>query len=172
MKLSSHLQFLNILIVSPSIKSSLRIIPLAYPGFFHYPCYMQPGISIITLAVSDLNRSVIFYRDGLGLPTNFKEGENIAFFQLKGTWLALYPSDELARDACLPPERTRFGGFTLAHNVNDKQEADEIISQALAAGAQLLKPAADTFWGGYSGYFADPDGHPWEIAWNPFFSLE
>ena len=133
---------------------------------------MEPRISIITLGVSDLNRSVTFYRDGLGLPITYNDGEGIAFFQLAGTWLALYPSDALAEDACLPPERTRFGGVTLAHNVHSKAEADSVIAQALAAGAQLLKPAADTFWGGYSGYFADPDGHPWEVAWNPFFPLE
>ena len=133
---------------------------------------MEPRISINTLGVSDLNRSIIFYRDGLGLPTNFKEGENIAFFHLNGTCLALYPSDALAEDACLPSERTRFGGITLAHNVDSKEEADKVISQALAAGAGMLKPAADTFWGGYSGYFSDPDGYPWEVAWNPFFPLE
>jgi uncharacterized glyoxalase superfamily protein PhnB len=113
-----------------------------------------------------------FYRDGLGLPTTYKEGEGIAFFQLKGTWLALYPSDALAEDAGLPPQRTRFGGVTLAYNVRSKEEADKTIAQALSAGALLLKPAADTGWGGYSGYFADPDGHPWEVAWNPFFPLE
>ena len=133
---------------------------------------MEPRISIITLGVSDLARSINFYRDGLGLPTTFKEGEGIAFFQLKGTWLALYPSDSLAEDANLPPTRARFGGFTLAHNVASQAEADSVIQQALAAGATLLKPAADTFWGGYSGYFADPDGHPWEVAWNPYFPLE
>jgi catechol 2,3-dioxygenase-like lactoylglutathione lyase family enzyme len=133
---------------------------------------MEPRISIITLGVSDLARSVNFYRDGLGLPTNYKDGEGIAFFQLKGPWLALYPSDALAEDILLPPERTRFGGFTLAHNVASKADADAVIQQALAAGATLLKPAADTFWGGYSGYFADPDGHPWEVAWNPYFPLE
>jgi catechol 2,3-dioxygenase-like lactoylglutathione lyase family enzyme len=133
---------------------------------------MEPRISIITLGVSDLARSVNFYRDGLGLPTNYKEGEGIAFFQLKGTWLALYPADALAEDALLLPERSRFGGFTLAHNVSSKAEADAVIQQALAAGAALLKSAADTFWGGYSGYFADPDGYPWEVAWNPYFPLE
>ncbi len=133
---------------------------------------MEPRISIITLGVSDLARSVKFYRDGLGLPTTFKEGEGIAFFQLKGTWLAVYPWDELAADASLPPDRAHFGGVTLAHNVAGKAEADAVIAQALAAGATLLKPAADTFWGGYSGYFADPDGHPWEVAWNPYFPLE
>ncbi len=133
---------------------------------------MEPRISIITLGVSDLERSVNFYRDGLHLPTNYKEGEEIAFFQLQGAWLALYPSDSLAEDALLPAERSRFGGFTLAHNVAGKAEADAVIAEALAAGATLLKPAADTFWGGYSGYFADPDGHPWEVAWNPYFPLE
>jgi catechol 2,3-dioxygenase-like lactoylglutathione lyase family enzyme len=133
---------------------------------------MESRISIITLGISDLKKSVAFYRDGLGLPTNYKEGEGIAFFQLSGTWLALYPSDALAGDACLPPDRTRFGRFTLAHNVQSKELVDKIISQALVSGATLLKPAADTFWGGYSGYFSDPDGHPWEVAWNPFFPLE
>jgi uncharacterized protein len=133
---------------------------------------MQARISIITLGVSDLNRSIIFYRDGLGLPTTFKEGEDIAFFQLSGTWLALYPFEALAEDAALPAERARFGGITLAHNVPDRADADAVITQALAAGATLLKAAADTFWGGYSGYFADPDGYPWEVAWNPFFPLQ
>jgi catechol 2,3-dioxygenase-like lactoylglutathione lyase family enzyme len=133
---------------------------------------MEPRISIITLGVSDLRRSIHFYHLGLGFPTSYQEGEGIAFFQLNGTWLALYPSTALAEDACLPPERLRFGGFTLAHNVPSKEIVDQVIAQALASGATLLKPAADTFRGGYSGYFADPDGHPWEVAWNPFFPLE
>jgi catechol 2,3-dioxygenase-like lactoylglutathione lyase family enzyme len=133
---------------------------------------MEPRISIITLGVSDLKRSIDFYHSGLELPTNYKDGEGIAFFQLRGTWLALYPSNALAEDACLPPERTAFGGFTLAHNVKSKELVDKIIDQALGSGATLLKPAADTFWGGYSGYFSDPDGYPWEVAWNPFFPLE
>ena len=133
---------------------------------------MKPSISIICLGVTDLERSVRFYRDGLGFPTTYKSGEGVAFFQLTGTWLELFPSDALAEDACLPPERARFDGVTLAQNVPSKTEADAIIAQALAAGASLLKPAADTFWGGYSGYFADPDGHAWEVAWNPYFPLE
>lgn len=133
---------------------------------------MEPRISIITLGVSDLKRSVVFYRDGLGLPTDYKDGQGIAFFQLRGTWLALYPSDALAEEAHLPAGRSPFCGITLAYNVRSKQEVDESIQQALAAGASLLKPAGDMFWGGYSGYFADPDGHPWEVAWNPEFPLE
>jgi catechol 2,3-dioxygenase-like lactoylglutathione lyase family enzyme len=133
---------------------------------------MEPRISIITLGVSDLKKSVTFYRDGLGLPTSYQEGEGIAFFQLRGTWLALFPSDELAKDAGLPPERARFGGITLAHNVESKEAVDSGLAAALAAGATPLRPAHDMFWGGYSGYFADPDGHPWEIAWNPYLSIE
>lgn len=152
-------------------KARLFFISLVAFAVFQYAYRMEPRISIITLGVSDLARSVIFYRDGLGLPTTFKEGEGIAFFQLSGTWLALYPREALAEDACLPSERSRFGGVTLAHNVRSKAEAEAVIAEALAAGAALLKPAADTFWGGYSGYFADPDGHPWEVAWNPFFPL-
>jgi catechol 2,3-dioxygenase-like lactoylglutathione lyase family enzyme len=133
---------------------------------------MEARISIITLGVSDLQRSVAFYRDGLGLPTTFKEGEGIAFFQLKGTWLALFPWGELAKDAGLPPERARFGGITLAHNVESKERVDAGLEEALAAGAALIRPAQDMFWGGYSGYFADPDGHPWEIAWNPSLTID
>jgi catechol 2,3-dioxygenase-like lactoylglutathione lyase family enzyme len=133
---------------------------------------MEPRISILTLGVTDLQRSLHFYRDGLGLPTSYKEGDGIVFFQLRGTWLALYPLEALAEDAHLPVERARFGGITLAHNVGSRMEVDRVIAEALAAGATLLKPAADMFWGGYSGYFADPDGHPWEVAWNPEFPLE
>jgi catechol 2,3-dioxygenase-like lactoylglutathione lyase family enzyme len=132
---------------------------------------MEPRISIITLGVSDLPRSIAFYRDGLGLPTTYKEGEGIAFFQTAGAWLALFPYDALAQDAGLPPDRARFGGITLAHNVGSKAEVDRILSQALAAGASQLRPAGEMFWGGYSGYFADPDGHPWEVAWNPSLPL-
>jgi catechol 2,3-dioxygenase-like lactoylglutathione lyase family enzyme len=133
---------------------------------------MEPRISILTLGVTDLQRSLRFYREGLGLPTSYREGDGIVFFQLHGTWLALYPLEALAEDARLPAECTRFGGITLAHNVGSRMEVDRVIAEALAAGATLLKPAADMFWGGYSGYFADPDGHPWEIAWNPEFPLE
>ena len=156
---------------NPNQRIPCFFIPLAAFDIFQYPYPMEPRISILTLGVSDLPRSVKFYRDGLGLPTTFKESEGIAFFQLAGTWLALYPSEALAEDACLPPERSRIGGVTLAHNVPSKAQADAVIAEALAAGAALLKPAADTFWGGYSGYFADPDGHAWEVAHNPFWPL-
>ena len=132
---------------------------------------MEPRISIITLGVSDLARSVQFYRDGLGLP--LREGsEGIAFFETKGTWLALYPREALAADAAVPADGTGFPGFTLAHNVRSREEVDTLLEEARSAGANVIKPAQDTSWGGYSGYFADPDGYLWEVAWNPFFWVE
>ena len=132
---------------------------------------MEPRISIITLGVSDLTKSVEFYRDGLGLP--LRPGpEEIAFFETKGTWLALYPRESLANDTGLPAEGTGFSGVTLAHNVRSKMEVDALLAQAATVGGTLVKPAQDADWGGYSGYFADPDGHLWEVAWNPYFWVE
>ena len=133
---------------------------------------MEPRISIVTLGVSDLARSVEFYRDGLGLVLYDENTESIAFFQNKVTWLALYPRDALATDVGIPTEGSGFSGVTLAHNLRSKEEVDELLDVAVAAGATLVKPAQDTFWGGYSGYFSDPDGYLWEIAWNPFFWIE
>ncbi len=133
---------------------------------------MDPRISIITLGVTDLTRSVEFYRDGLGLTLFNENTESIAFFQNRGTWLSLYPRQSLADDVGVPVEGRGFSGVTLAHNVGTREEVDELLDVAGAAGATLVKPAQDTFWGGYSGYFADPDGHLWEIAWNPHFWIE
>ena len=132
---------------------------------------MEPRISIITLGVSDLDRSIRFYRDGLGLPMQEKS-ESIAFFLTKGTWLALFPWEELAKDATVPAEGSGFRGFTLAHNVRSTEAVDALLAQAQEIGAELVKPAAETDWGGYSGYFADPDGYLWEVAWNPYMELE
>jgi catechol 2,3-dioxygenase-like lactoylglutathione lyase family enzyme len=131
---------------------------------------MKPKISIITLGVTDLERSTKFYRDGLGFPTH-GDFPGITFFSLAGTWLALFPRDELAADAQLKDNGTGFGGVTLAHNVGSKEEVDQVMNEARKAGAKILKPAQDTDWGGYSGYFSDPDGFPWEVAWNPHFDL-
>ena len=132
---------------------------------------MEPRITLITLGVSDLERSVEFYRDGLGLPK--REGpDSIAFFETAGTWLSLYPRSSLAEDATVSPEGSGFRGFALAHNVRSEEEVDRLLEQAVAAGARLVKPAQKTFWGGYSGYFADPDGFLWEVAYNPHFSVE
>ena len=135
---------------------------------------MEPRISIITLGVTDLARSVEFYRDGLGLPLLDENTESIAFFQSRGTWLALYPRESLAADAGVATEGSGFSGVTLAHNVRTREEVDALldVAVAVAAGATLVKAAQDTFWGGYSGYFADPESYLWEIAWNPHFPIE
>ncbi len=133
---------------------------------------MEPRISIVTLGVRDLPQAVAFYRDGLGLPLYDENTESIAFFQNKGTWLALYPREALAADAGIPTEGSGFSGVTLAHNVRTQEEVDDLLVVAVTAGATLVKPAQDTFWGGYSGYFADPEGYLWEIAWNPHVWIE
>lgn len=128
---------------------------------------MEPRISIITLGVADLQRSCRFYRDGLGLPTTRDPESGIIFFQTLGTCLALYPLDELAKDVSpdLSVPRSGFTGVTLAHNTKRKAEVDEVLEAAKKAGGTIEKPAGDTFWGGYSGYFSDPDGHLWEVAY-------
>ena len=133
---------------------------------------MEPRISIITLGVTDMQRSVKFYRDGLGLPLVDENTESIAFFQTRGTWLALYPREALAADVGIGTEGSGFSGVTLAHNVRTREEVDSLLDVAVTAGATLIKPAEDTFWGGYSGYFSDPEGYLWEIAWNPHFWIE
>ena len=132
---------------------------------------MEPRISIITLGVADLVASTRFYRDGLGLPLR-EGGDGIAFFETKGTWLALFPREALAADATVPADGAGFRGFTFAHNVRSREEVDAVLKEAEAAGASVIKPAQDTDWGGYSGYFSDPDGYLWEVAWNPHFWIE
>lgn len=131
---------------------------------------MQPRISLITLGVSDLERATHFYRDGLGFPVH-GDYEGVTFLKLRGTWLSLFPREALARDAGLPSDGNGFRGFSLAHNVASKTEVDAVMQQAADAGATIVKPAQDAFWGGYSGYFQDPDGFLWEVAWNPDFDL-
>jgi catechol 2,3-dioxygenase-like lactoylglutathione lyase family enzyme len=131
---------------------------------------MEPYISLITLGVSNLVRSTAFYKQGLGLPAK-EEFEGVTFLNLRGTWLALYPREALATDAHVSAAGNGFPGFTLAHNVKSKEAVDSVLEQAKAAGANIPKPAQDTEWGGYSGYFADPDGYLWEVAWNPHFDL-
>ncbi len=132
---------------------------------------MESRITLITLGVSDLERSVRFYRDGLGFPTQYKDGAPVAFFSTGGVRLSLYPVEHLAADIdpASPPSRGGFSGITLAHNTRSKEEVAEVLSLAEAAGGKIVKPAQDVFWGGHSGYFTDPDGHYWEVAWNPFF---
>src|SRR5688572_2029393 len=133
--------------------------------------HVEPRISLITLGTRDLARAVRFYRDGLGWPTTHESGSDVAFFRTSGAILALYPRDLLAEDAQLDPAGSGFGGITLAHNVRSRDDVDAVLVEAVAAGATLLKAARTVEWGGYSGYFADPDGYPWEVAWNPGFPL-
>ena len=134
---------------------------------------LKPRISIITLAVADLEQSLKFYRDGLGLATKGivgteYEGGAVVFFNLKGgLTLALWPKKELAKDANISPTQTSPAEFSIGHNVRSKEEVDEVMKQAEKAGAKITKPAQKTFWGGYAGYFQDPDGPLWEIAFNP-----
>jgi len=129
---------------------------------------MEPRISIITLGVADLPRSIRFYRDGLGFPTTVKEGDGIAFFVTSGTRLALYPLDKLVEDIASDVRHAAgFSGITLAHNVRRKEEVAEVLALAAKAGGKIVKPAQDVFWGGHSGYFTDPDGYHWEVAWAP-----
>jgi catechol 2,3-dioxygenase-like lactoylglutathione lyase family enzyme len=130
---------------------------------------MEPRISLVTLGVRDLARAIAFYRDALHWPLSSASGGDVAFFRTGGAVLALFPYDELAADANLPANGTGFGGITLAHNVASKEQVDAVLAEVRAAGATILKPATEAEWGGYSGYFADPDGYPWEVAWNPFF---
>ena len=129
---------------------------------------MEPRISIITLGVEDMDRSLRFYRDGLGFETSAEEGAGIVFFRTGGTCLGLYPRDKLAEDVAPghPAERGAFPGITIAHNTREKAQVDALLAQAERAGGTILKPAQDAFWGGYSGYFADPDGYLWEVAYS------
>lgn len=128
---------------------------------------MEPRISMITLGVSDLAAAIRFYEQGLGFP-RMESSPEVGFFTLNGTWLGLYGRDALAEDAQVSPEGEGFEGFTLAHNVGSETEVDAVVAQAVAAGGTLVKKPQQVFWGGYSGYFKDVDGHLWEVAHNPF----
>ncbi|MDC0662380.1 VOC family protein [Marinobacter sp. SS21] len=128
---------------------------------------MNPRMSMITLGVSDLERSIRFYRDGLGLP-QLESPPSVAFFPLNGTWLGLYGREALAEDVGISAEGQGFRGVTIAHNLHSESAVDNLMAEAVAAGATLVKKPQKVFWGGYSGYFADPDGHLWEVAHNPF----
>ncbi|MCL7743410.1 VOC family protein [Guyparkeria hydrothermalis] len=137
---------------------------------------MEQRVSVITLGVADLARSRGFYEQGMGWTVG-DSAEQVVFFQLNGTVLALYPREALARDALgedagIPAAGNGFSGITLAHNVRSPAAVDEVLAQAKAAGGRIVKLGEKAFWGGYSGYFADPDGHLWEVAYNPFWTLD
>jgi len=134
---------------------------------------MDQRLTMITLGVRDLARARKFY-ETLGWTSREAGGGSIVFFQLQGSVFGLYPRHELAADAMLPDDapNAKFGGIALAYNGRDKAEVDRVLAEANAAGATILKAAQDVFWGGYSGYFADLDGYPWEVAFNPHWPLE
>ena len=139
---------------------------------------MRPRITVITVGVDDLERSLRFYRDGLGLPTQgivgteFEHGA-VAFFDLQaGLKLAIWPRKSISHDSGIPESPASPTEFTLGHNVSSREEVDAVMEQARNAGATIVEEAQDTFWGGYAGYFQDPDGHLWEIAWNPQLPIE
>lgn len=127
---------------------------------------MKPRISMVTLGVSDLQESIRFY-EALGFPRK-ESPPDVAFFTLNGTWLSLYDREALAEDACVQADGHGFNGVTLAYVVDTDEEVDTVLEEAVSVGAKLVKPGQKVFWGGYSGYFADPDGHLWEVAHNPF----
>ena len=137
---------------------------------------MKPRISVITIGVADLESAVAFYRDGMGLETEGIVGEQfehgaVAFFDLQpGLRLALWPRNSIAHDSGLAEGPASATEFTIGHNVASRPEVDSVMEQARKAGATIVKPAQDTFWGGYAGYFLDPDQHLWEVVWNPDFT--
>jgi catechol 2,3-dioxygenase-like lactoylglutathione lyase family enzyme len=130
---------------------------------------MKPRINLITLGVDNLSRAVAFYQEGLGLPRFAFDSDQVAFFALNGSWLALYPRAALAADLGVPAAAGGFSAITLAHNVASRAEVDGVYAEAVKAGARVIKAPQETFWGGYSGYFADPDGHYWEVSHVPQF---
>jgi hypothetical protein len=137
---------------------------------------MEQRLSLVTLGVRDLSRARKFYEEGLGWTRSAGVEGEVAFYQLGGMIFALWGREKLAEDAraeavAVTPGKS-FGGMALAYNTRDEAAVDAVLKDAEAAGATVLKPAAKTSWGGYAGYFADPDGHPWEVAWNPFWTLK
>ena len=132
---------------------------------------MEPRLTLITLGVADVAAARKFY-EALGFKAARASQESVAFLPAGGVVLALYGRGPLAEDATVPDSAPGFSGIALAHNARSEADVDAALAEAVAAGAKLIKPAAKTFWGGYSGYFADPDGHLWEVAHNPYFKLD
>jgi hypothetical protein len=133
---------------------------------------MEQRISMIALGVHDLKKSVHFYEHGLGWKKSSESSDQIAFFQLNGLAFSLYPHDLLAEDATVSAHGEGFQGFTLGYNTKSEEEVDQVLKHAESIGGRIVKPGQKVFWGGYSGYFADPDGFLWEVAYNPFFPFD
>jgi uncharacterized protein len=133
---------------------------------------MKARVHIITLGVKDLKKSRKFYEKGMGFGVSSASKGDVVFFHTGGAILALYPWGKLAEDATVPEKGSGFRGVALAHNVEEREYVAQVLEQAEAAGGKIVKKAQDAPWGGHSGYFADPDGHLWEVAWNPHFSFE
>lgn len=132
---------------------------------------MEQRVSLITLGVRDLERARRFYEDGLGWKRGNRD-QGVAFYQAGGMIVALWGRDQLAGDAGVGAQGSGFGGLALAYNTRSREEVETVLAEAVAAGGRLVRAAHETFWGGYSGYFADPDGHLWEVAYNPFWEVD
>jgi predicted lactoylglutathione lyase len=132
---------------------------------------MEQRITLVTLGVNDLVKSTGFF-EALGWRRSVRRAEAVAFFQCGGVAISLYPRSKLAADAHIPPDGEGLEGFTIAYNTREKADVDAVLAEAKSAGATIVKPAQEAFWGGYSGYFRDLDGHLWEVAWNPGFALD
>ncbi len=133
---------------------------------------MKNKISLITLGVKDIEKSLAFYRDGLGFKTHdYKEGDDHVMFEMEGSWLGLFPLNKLAEGAKVPAERGDFSGIVFAHNVSSEEEVNETFQLAIDAGAKSLKQPEKVFWGGYESHFGDPDGYVWAVTFNPFTDL-
>lgn len=133
---------------------------------------MRQKLSLVTLGVKDFKRSLQFYQQGLGWQPSSASNDDVAFFSLGGVVFALYPREKLAEDAQVSAAGSGFSGITLAYNAKSEAEVDEVLQSVETVGAKIIKKAEKVFWGGYSGYFADPDGHLWEVAWNPFWEFD
>ena len=133
---------------------------------------MRQKLTLITLGVDDFQRSLEFYEKGLGWKKSAKSMENLALFPLGGITLSLYPKKDLSDDIGVAYQPSSFSGLTLSYNARSEKEVDEVLKRVEELGAKIIKPAQKVFWGGYSGYFADPDGYPIEVAFNPFWELD